>query len=155
MILRGIEFNMNWEQGEGHQRRDSHPRDAGVYCEIYWPVRGIRIGVSSNIWSRHGGHLKWMRDLKAGKVTRKGPLAAHVKDWGNIGLEVFVLSVAAGLTDKQVREDCELELHTWAERQSNWKNFNGHPRRPSNYGIPVCDERQAAKDLGVTLKWSF
>jgi hypothetical protein len=54
MIFNNIEFNMDWRQGTSP--RETLPRDYGIYCEVVWPVRGIRIGISKNIWGRHGGH---------------------------------------------------------------------------------------------------
>jgi hypothetical protein len=66
MIFNDIEFNMDWRQGSSP--RETLPRSYGVYCEIVWPVRGIRIGISKNIWGRHGRHVSWMRSMKKGRV---------------------------------------------------------------------------------------
>ena len=138
MIIRDINFDMDWQQGTSP--RESLPRDCGLYCEIVWPVRGIRIGASKNIWSRHGGHATWMRSMKKGtgsRASRSGPLANHAKDWGDLGLETFVLSIDPRLQDDEIRCACETQLHHWAEGQTEWKNFNGEKWRPKNYGHPV------------------
>jgi hypothetical protein len=84
MIISGIKFNMEWRQGTSP--RETLPRDYGIYCEVVWPVRGIRIGISKNIWGRHGAHASWMRSMKKGtgsRTNRSGPLADHSKDWGS------------------------------------------------------------------------
>lgn len=156
MIIRGIEFNMKWEQGTSP--RGSLPRTYGIYGEIVWPVRGIRIGISENIWGRHGGAASWMRSMKKGtgaRTQRCGPYANHAKDWGDLGLETFVLSVDPRLQDQELRFACETELHHWAEEQREWKNFNGEKWKPKNYGLPVIDELAAAKAWGITLHWTL
>lgn len=155
MIIHGIEFDMDWRPGASP--RENLPRDYGIYCEIVWPVRGIRIGISKNIWQRHGGAASWMRSMKNGTGSRSGrvgPYPNHAKDWGDLGLETFVLSTNPRLRDDDLRYACETELHRWAEAQSEWKNFNGEKWRPANYGVPVLDEEAAAKTWGVTLTWT-
>lgn len=155
MIIEGIEFNMDWSPGTSP--RAMLPRGYGIYCEVLWPVRGIRIGISKNLWARHGGHASWMRSMKRGTGARKGrsgPLANHAKDWGDLGLETFVLSTHPSLQSEEVRLRCESALHAWAEEQTIWKNFNGEKWRPKNYGLPVIDEEAAAQSWGVDLCWS-
>jgi hypothetical protein len=156
MIVHGIEFNMDWR--EGASPRETLPRDYGVYCEIVWPVRGIRIGISKNIWGRHGGAASWMRSMKKGtgsRTKRVGPYANHAKDWGDWGLETFVLSTDPRLQNDDLRYACETELHRWAEEQKEWKNFNAEKWKPKNYGVPVLDEIEAAEARGVKLNWTL
>ena len=156
MVIGGIEFNMDWRQGTSP--REDLPRDYGIYCEIVWPVRGIRIGISKNIWERHKGHASWMRSMKKGtgsRTNRSGPLANHAKDWSDLGLETFTLSTDTRLREDGLRYACETQLHKWAEGQTEWKNFNGEKWKPKNYGVPVLDEASVAKALGVTLKWTL
>lgn len=155
MIIEGIEFNMDWR--EGTSPRPALPQRAGLYCEVIWPVRGIRIGRSRDIRSRHDGHCSWMKSMKKGtgsRTARSGPLADHARDWGDIGLETFVLSTDPRLADKDLADECERRLHHWAETQTMWKNFNGEKWRPRNYGLSVTDEVAAARAWGVTLTYS-
>ncbi len=152
MIVEDILFEMNWRRGRSPA--EALPKLHGVNCEVIWPVRGIRIGISKNIHGRHKGHAGWMRSMKKGtgsRTQRRGPLADHARDWGDLGLETFVLSTDPRLEDSALRLACETQLHTWAEEQSSWKNFNGEKWRPRNYGVPVVDEVQAALEWGVTL----
>ncbi len=156
MIIEGIGFNMEWRRGTSP--RDALPRNYGIYCEVIWPVRGIRIGITKNIWARHGGHASWMRSMKKGtgsRAKRSGPLANHAKDLGDLGLETFTLSMDPRLQEKEIQQACETQLHKWAEEQSEWKNFNGEKWIPRNYGKSVLDEIAAAKTCGVQLKWSL
>lgn len=156
MIIRGIKFNMEWRQGTSP--RETLPRDYGIYCEIVWPVRGIRIGISKNIRGRHGGAASWMRNMKKGmgsRTNRSGPYANHAKDWGDLGLETFTLSTDPRLQEDELRYACETQLHQWAEEQTEWKNFNGEKWIPKNYGIPVLDEAAAAEAWGATLNWTL
>jgi len=156
MVINGVKFNMDWRQGASP--RETLPRDYGVYCEVIWPVRGIRIGISKNIWGRHGGHASWMRSMKKGtgsRAKRSGPLANHAKDWGDMGLETFTLSIDPRLHNDELRNACETQLHQWAEEQTEWKNFNGEKWKPKNYGIPVLDESAAGEAWGVTLNWTL
>jgi hypothetical protein len=96
-----------------------------------------------------------MKKGTGSRAARSGPLANHAKDWGDIGLETFVLSVDPRLQDSALADRCEVSLHRWAEEQSDWKNFNGEKWRPRNYGRPVVDELSAAQACGVTLRWSI
>jgi len=144
---------MTWQQGGSP--REKLPRKFGIYCEVLWPVRGIRIGISNDIWARHCGHASWMRSMRNGKgsrASRRGPLANHARDWGDLGLETFVLSTDPRLQDETLRYQCETELHRWAETQTEWKNFNGEKWRPQNYGVPVLDEDAAARAWGIVLQ---
>lgn len=156
MLINGIRFDMDWRQGASP--REMLPKRYGIYCNVVWPVRGIRIGIAKNIWARHGGHASWMRSMRKGvsaRSTRSGPLADHAKDWGDLGLETFALSTDPRLEDDQIRYECETELHRWAEEQSLWKNFNGEKWKPKNYGMPVLDEVAAARSMGVDLNWTL
>ena len=96
-----------------------------------------------------------MKKGTGSRTKRSGPLANHAKDWGDLGLETFVLSTDPRLQEDALRLVCETELHRWAELQTEWKNFNGEKWIPKNYGQPVLDELQAAKASGVRLKWTL
>ena len=99
-----------------------------------------------------------MRSMKKGtgsRTQRIGPYANHAKDWGDLGLETFVLSTDPRLRNEELRYDCETQLHQWAEEQKEWKNFNGEKWKPKNYGIPVLNEVAAAKAWGVKLNWTL
>jgi len=90
-FLDRISFNMNWQRGQGTEL----PRFAGIYVEVLWPVRGIRIGQSRNIFIRHRGALRWYRGMKAGTdrdIDRRGILPDYAREYGADGLEAFLIS---------------------------------------------------------------
>ena len=68
MLINGIRFDMDWRQGASP--REMLPKRYGIYCNVVWPVRGIRIGIAKNIWARHGGHASWMRSMRKGVSAR-------------------------------------------------------------------------------------
>jgi hypothetical protein len=155
MILRGIKFDMEWRKGTSPYEVLPRKR-RGIYCEVFWSVRGIRIGQAMNIFSRHRSHGRWMLDIQSGKIKgREGrPMADHARDWGELGYETFVLSTDLRLANNETIDTCENELHSWAKRQTDWKNFNSENGEGENYGKPVIDEVAAAKAWGVSLSWT-
>ena len=123
MIIHGIEFNTDWEEGKGEPK--PLPVCAGIYCEVYWPVKGTRIGITNNFRRRHGQHRGWMRGLHSGKDQSRsqGALANYAREYGDV-VELFVLSRDPSLADETMRKTCEAELHVWAKEQMKWLNFN-------------------------------
>ncbi|WP_107495464.1 hypothetical protein [Thalassobius sp. I31.1] len=155
MFTEDIKFNMNWKHGTGYRNCEELPETPGIYCEVYWPVRGIRVGEAQNIKSNCIKNQKWMQSAAANRLNRQGPLINHLKDWGTGDIEIFVLSDHPSLESQKVRRGFKHALHIWAEEQEDWKNFNAHPRKAANYGQPVCDELQAAQEARVTLTYSL
>lgn len=122
-LLDRISLNMDWQRGQGTEL----PRCAGVYVEVLWPVRGIRIGQSRNIFLRHRGALRWYRGMKAGTdrdINRRGILPDYARAYGADGLEPFLISADPLLDDDLLRKQVEAHLHEWARNQTVWKNFN-------------------------------
>lgn len=116
-------LNMDWQKGQGREL----PRTAGVYVEVLWPVCGIRIGQSGNVYLRHRGALRWYRAMKAGTdrdVNRRGILPDYARQYGDEGLEAFLICADPALEDDLLRKRLEAHLHEWARSQSTWKNFN-------------------------------
>jgi hypothetical protein len=75
-----------------------------------------------------------MRSMKKGtasRTSRVGPYANHAKDWGDLEMETFALSIDPRLRDNELRYVCETQLHRWAEEQKEWKNFNAEKWRPT------------------------
>ena len=119
----GLPLNMAWRKGHSQDL----PRCAGVYVEVLWPVRGIRIGQSKNILSRHRGALRWYRAMKDGtdrNINRRGVLPDYARQYGADGLEAFVISSDPALADDLLRKRLEAHLHEWARTQTVWRNFN-------------------------------
>src|SRR6056297_1687488 len=122
-IFFGLPLNMDWHKGHSQDL----PRCAGVHVEVLWPVRGIRIGQSKNILSRHRGALRWYRAMKDGtdrNINRRGILPDYARQYGTDRLEAFVISADPALEDELLREQLEAHLHEWARTQTVWRNFN-------------------------------
>jgi len=123
LIFADVVLNMDWRVRHGQEL----PRCAGIYVEVLWPVRGIRIGQSKNLYSRHKGALRWYRGMKAGTdrdVNRRGILPDYAREYGDEGLEPFLISSDPTLEDELLRKRVEAHLHEWARKQTVWKNFN-------------------------------
>ena len=118
-----LKLNMNWRRGQAVEL----PRTAGVYVEVLWPVKGIRIGHSQNMLQRHRSALGWYRRMKAGTdrdANRQGILPDYAREHGSDGLEAYVISADPTLTDKPLRLRLEAHLHEWARFQTDWRNYN-------------------------------
>src|SRR6056297_1288040 len=99
LIFADVVLNMDWRVRHGQEL----PRCAGIYVEVLWPVRGIRIGQSKNLYSRHKGALRWYRGMKAGTdrdVNRRGILPDYAREYGDEGLEPFLISSDPTLEDE-------------------------------------------------------
>ncbi|WP_170399034.1 hypothetical protein [Ruegeria arenilitoris] len=125
MIYRGIKFNLSFERGCGGEM----PAGPGIYAEVHWPTMNIRIGESKNVRSRNRGHIRWADKHKAGthkpeEANRKGPIVDLVKEWGSEGLEHFLISGDPRLSDRELRVECEKQLHEWARTQTIFVNMN-------------------------------
>lgn len=119
----GIRLNMVWARGKAPVL----PRGPGVYVEVLWPVRGIRIGQSKDILARHRGALRWYRAMKNGTdrdANRRGILPDYAREYGADDLEAFLISADPALEDDFLRKRLEAHLHDWARQQTAWKNFN-------------------------------
>jgi hypothetical protein len=123
LVLLDLLLNMDWRKGGGREL----PRRPGIYVEVLWPVQGIRIGQSKNMYGRHQGALRWYRGMKAGTdrdVNRRGILPDYARRYGADGLEPFVISADPSLECELIRKRLEAHLHEWARTQSVWRNFN-------------------------------
>jgi len=51
MRFRNIPLQMDWSEGDGFDAAYA-PRVPGLYAQIYWPDRAVRIGQSASIRNR-------------------------------------------------------------------------------------------------------
>jgi len=120
-----IEFNLDFKKGCGGEM----PRGPGIYAEIHWPTMSLRIGESKNVHARNRGHINWANKHRAGthnekETNRQGIIVDLVKEWGSEGLEHFLISGDPRLADRELRVECEKELHEWARRQTTFRDIN-------------------------------
>ena len=130
MIYRGIQFNLSFVEGEGDVAK--MPTHGGIYAEIHWPTRSIRIGETGiSMRGRNRNHINWANKHRNGthiekKANRKGIIVNLVKEWGSEGLEFYVITDDPRVRgeDKELRVDCEKNLHEWAQVQTEFRNIN-------------------------------
>lgn len=126
LFFKDIELNLDFQKGSGGEM----PSAPGIYAEIHWPTKSLRIGESKNIKARNRDHINWANRQKTGRLSdrearRKGPIVDLVKEWGSEGLEHFLISNDHRLSDHVLRVECEKYLHEWAEsHQVVYRNLN-------------------------------
>ncbi|MEM6382041.1 MAG: hypothetical protein AAF739_05150 [Pseudomonadota bacterium] len=129
MMYRAIQFNLEFVEGEGNV---SHmPTHGGIYAEIHWPTRSIRIGETGNsMRGRNRSHMRWadkhrMGTHNARETARQGVIVELAKQWGSEGLEYFVITDDPIIReDREMRVQCEKWLHEWARVQTDFQNVN-------------------------------
>lgn len=127
----GVPLLVEWMEGKGLSAHEM-PRSPGLYAQIYWPDRAVRIGQSSNIHTRLREATAWANAMHLGtarekQLRRKSELCERVKATGNEGFEYFVVSNHPCLSEKTLRMGCEVFLFGWFEATGaslGWKNWN-------------------------------
>ena len=129
MVYKGIQFNLSFSEGEGNVA--DMPTHGGIYAEIHWPTRSIRIGETGNsMRGRNRSHMRWADKHRNSthnekEANRQGIIVDLVKEWGSEGLEYYVISEDLRVReDRELRVDCEKHLHEWARVQTEFQNIN-------------------------------
>mgnify|MGYP005862266707 CR=1 FL=1 len=131
MIYRGLYLHVNWIKGSGFYARDA-PKSSGLYAQIYWPEKAVRIGQSSDIRSRLSEATAWAKAMHLGtarveQLRRTSEICERVKATGNSDFEYFVISESPEFSDKAFRLECEAFLFGWFAsfaKARKWKNWN-------------------------------
>ena len=156
MLFKGIELNVNWAEGEGFSASDA-AAVAGLYAQVYWPDRAVRIGQSSNIRNRLREATAWANAMHRGRASedqlrRTSELCERVKATGNEGFEYFLISRDQRLFEASLRLECEAFLFGWCESRSEqgaWKNWNREKVRKDL--TPLFDEGASEQPIPVSL----
>lgn len=125
--FRGIRLNLLWVPGQGDVSR--MPTGHGIYAEVHWPTRSLRIGESQAVRARNLSHIRWANKHFEGthspkEAQRRGQIVELVKAWGSKGLEHYLISSDPRLADRELRVECEKFLHEWARQQTEYVNLN-------------------------------
>ncbi|WP_413875198.1 hypothetical protein [Albidovulum sp.] len=126
---RGIDLFVGWENGSGVAVSEL-PAKAGVYAEIYWPERGVRIGETGrSIRGKIRHDIRWFTSMMDGsappeQLRRTLPIAEAAKATGAQGFEFFVVSDNPLLAEKNLRQECERFLFRWLATAQGWVNWN-------------------------------
>lgn len=130
----GILLNLQFKQGAGDV--NEMPTHGGIYAEIHWPTKSLRIGETGNsLRARNRGHLKWAEKHRLGTHTKpeeirraengNSPITEHAKIWGAAGTEYYVITDDQNIRqDRKLRVACERYLHEWARQQNTYTNLN-------------------------------
>lgn len=125
----GLSLKVFWRPGLGTVP-DRLPNTAGIYAEIYWPERGIRIGETGrSIRGKIRHDLRWFESMKNGtapaaQLRRTLPIAMAAKRTGSDGFEFFTVCDDPRLADKQLRQDTERFLFRWVRAHSDLVDWN-------------------------------
>lgn len=131
MLFRDIHLNVTWVEGSGFNPTNA-PSSSGLYAQVYWPDRAVRIGQSSNIRQRLREATAWVHAMHQGtapenQLRRTSELCERVKETGNEGFEYFLISDDRCFSDHSLRLECEAFLFGWFEsndEHNGWKNWN-------------------------------
>jgi hypothetical protein len=125
----GVRLNVAWHLGHGRSS-DLLPDKPGLYAEIYWPERGVRIGETGrSIRGKIRHDIRWFKTMHAGtappeQLRRTLPIAMAAKRSGVVGFEFFTISVDPRLADKELRQNAERYLFSWVRSQKHWVDWN-------------------------------
>ena len=90
----GISLRVDWRPGAG-KRVEDLPTTAGIYAEIYWPERGVRIGETGrSVRGKIRHDIRWFESMKSrtapvaqGRHRRMAKPLQHRPTSQRIGLE--------------------------------------------------------------------
>jgi len=129
MSPQGIPLSTEFKQGFG-LAVERLPDSPGIYAEVYWPQRGLRIGETGrSIRGKLGHDFRWFNGMHDGTaperdLRRTSPICQAAKATGAEGFEFYVVSTDPRLADKALRQETERFLHDWAERAPGFVNWN-------------------------------
>jgi len=125
----GILLDINWNPGSGIPVTEL-PTTYGIYAEIYWPTRGVRIGETGrSIRGKIRHDIRWFRSMHNGtappsELRRTIPIAMTAKEHGEEAFEFYVVSADHRLSDKSLRQDCERFMFAWLEEGAQYESWN-------------------------------
>jgi hypothetical protein len=127
--FRGITLNVDWTR-ENSVPASRLPDRPGIYAEIHWPKRGVRIGETGrSIQGKIYHDLGWFKSMHDGtappeQLRRTIPIAMTAKECGAGGFAFYVVSVDPRLKDKSLRQECERHMFAWLEQHPTFISWN-------------------------------
>lgn len=125
----GIRLNVFWLP-ERSRSPELLPDKPGLYAEVYWPERGVRIGETGrSIRGKIRHDIRWFKSMHAGtappeQLRRTLPIALAAKRSGDEGFGFYPISVDPRLADKEFRQNAERFLFSWVRSQRQWVDWN-------------------------------
>jgi hypothetical protein len=126
-LINGIEMNLDFQQGTSD--RLNLPKTPGIYAEVCWPERGVRIGETGrSIRAKVSHDWSWFKRMYNGTagqqdLNRPAAICKAAIEHGPDGFEAFLVSADPRLADKDLRQDCERKLFE-VIRESGWADWN-------------------------------
>ena len=127
--FKGIALNVDWRPENGLSVQDL-PDRPGIYAEIHWPKRGVRIGETGLSIRRQIQHdVRWFQGMHLGtekpeQLRRSIPIAQTAKEHGARAFSFYVVSTDPRLVDKDLRQDCERHLFQWLSDHTEFESWN-------------------------------
>lgn len=125
----GVRLNVSWLPASSRSP-DLLPDKPGLYAEIYWPERGVRIGETGrSIRGKIRHDIRWFKSMHAGtappeQLRRTLPIAIAAKKSGVEGFGFYPISTDPRLVDKDLRQDAERFLFSWVRAQQHLMDWN-------------------------------
>lgn len=125
----GIKFNTDWNESNSIDV-ELLPNSPGIYVEIYWPSRGVRIGETGrSIRGKIKHDIRWFNRMHDGsappkELRRTLPIAEIAKQYGSKVFSFYVASQDSRLENKEIRQECERFLFQWVEENIEYRNWN-------------------------------
>ncbi len=126
---KGVKFNTSWTPGNS-VHPDLLPSTAGIYAEIHWQSKGVRIGETGrSIRGKIKHDIRWFNSMHDGsapieQLRRKHPIALAARKCGSGSFSFYVVSKDARLSNKELRQECERFLFQWVEDNPKYNNWN-------------------------------
>jgi len=127
--FRGIKLKVDWSP-DNAMSIERLPTCAGVYAEIHWPKRGVRVGETGvSIRGKILHDIRWFQGMHHGteapeQLRRTIPIAKTAKEHGASGFAFYVISDHPRLRNKQLRQDCERHLFKYLEQHPDYDSWN-------------------------------
>lgn len=127
--FKGISLFSDFRPGNGLSV-EHLPAVAGVYAEVYWPARGVRIGETGrSIRGKIRHDIRWFNAMYDGtappeQLRRTLPIAEAAKHSGAAGFEFFVVSSDERLADKALRQEVERHMFAWVRQSDSFVDWN-------------------------------
>ena len=127
--FQGVRLSVDWQMRRGLNSSEL-PARPGVYAEVYWPQRGVRIGETGrSIRAKIRHDIRWFNSLRDGtapqeQLRRTLPIALAAKATGEAGFEFYVVSDDDRLEDKLLRQSCERFMFDWVRAHPGLTDWN-------------------------------
>jgi hypothetical protein len=129
MRFQDIDLNTAFSPGAGTPVA-ALPDRPGIYAQVHWPQRGLRIGETGrSIRAKIRHDIRWFEAMFRGtappaQLRRTLPIAQAAKAGGASGFEFFVVSTDPRLQDKELRQAAERALFAWAAASPDFVDWN-------------------------------